>query len=65
MKVYASFKETVVNSIVNKKGLTLQRWDALLASHNELKSLYDEKVLFPFVGIVKEQCNTIGETAYL
>ena len=65
MRIYAKFKEQVVNSIVIRHGMTIARWEALLMSCSQIKNLYDEKVLFPFVGIVKEQSNTIGETAYL
>ena len=54
MKMYAKFKEQVVNSIVIKRGLSLDNWEGLLLKCKEIKSLYDEKVLFPFVGIVKE-----------
>lgn len=64
-KIYASFKEQVVNTIIVKNGLSLEHWDQILSKNVALKSLYDEKILFPFVGIVKEQSNTIGETAYL
>ncbi len=54
MKIYVKFKEQVVNSIVIRRGLTIAKWEALMMSCSEIKTLYDEKVLFPFVGIVKE-----------
>lgn len=54
MKMYTKFKEQVVNRIVIKHGLSVGQWEELLCKYGEIKSLYDEKVLFPFVGIVKE-----------
>ena len=54
MKIYARFRQEVVNCIILRRGLTVTKWEALMLSCSDIKTLYDEKVLFPFVGMVKE-----------
>jgi hypothetical protein len=64
--LYEEFKLTVVTPAVIQHGLTLDRWHNLLADP-VLQRLYDEKILFPFVGLVRERSPSmgIGETAVL
>ena len=65
MKMYESFRQLEFSSILADRGLSLTAWEQIISTNSDIKDMFNEKVLFPFVGIVKEQSNTIGETAYL